>query len=123
MTNNPAPDRTLDQRLEALAKANATRTFRAGLKRDVRAGRVDALELIADRYVDERLATMAVVDLIQAVPKIGRVKARRAIARARVAPSKTLGGITDRQREDLIAELPGSGRITRQTTDPYRRTA
>jgi hypothetical protein len=40
-----------------------------------------------------------------AVPKIGSVKADRLLAHCRIADTKTLGGLTDRQRGELISLL------------------
>jgi hypothetical protein len=37
-----------------------------------------------------------------AVPKFGRVKATRFLTQARISHSKTVGGLSDRQRAELI---------------------
>lgn len=104
------PQRSLEQRMDALARANRIRTYRAALKRDVAAGRKSAVDVIvagADPVVggDRRLETMPVYELIRAVPKVGRVKADKILRHARVSPSKTLGGLTQRQRLELAAFL------------------
>ncbi|MGO9685497.1 MAG: hypothetical protein ACLPTZ_23465 [Beijerinckiaceae bacterium] len=39
------------------------------------------------------------------VPKIGKVKATTILERCRVSPSKTFGGLTDRQRAELATRL------------------
>jgi hypothetical protein len=41
-------------------------------------------------------------DLLLALPWIGPVKAGRMLAQCGIAHSKTLGGLTDRQRAELI---------------------
>jgi hypothetical protein len=41
-------------------------------------------------------------DLLLVLPKIGSVRAARILAHCRVAHSKTLGGLTERQRAELI---------------------
>ena len=41
-------------------------------------------------------------DVLLAVPKIGSVRAGRILAQCGIAHSKTLGGLTDRQRGELI---------------------
>jgi len=51
------------------------------------------------------LQTTRLRDLLIAVPKIGPVKAARILAHCRIAHSKTLGGLTDRQRRELISLL------------------
>jgi hypothetical protein len=46
-----------------------------------------------------------VADLLLAVPKYGPVKAHKLLARCRIAPSKTIGGLSRRQRDELAALL------------------
>lgn len=98
-----APERSLAQRLDALAEANRIRTTRAQLKRDMKAGRAHGLGVLVDP--PEWAETMRVLDLLMAMPKVGRVKANKALAKCRVSPSKTLGGMTERQRCELAAWL------------------
>ncbi len=43
--------------------------------------------------------------MIVAVPKFGRVKANRVLQQCRISPSKTIGGLTDRQRAELVELL------------------
>lgn len=97
------PERTHDQRLRALQKANDIRTARAQLKRDMKAGkkRIDTLLLDPPDYV----LSAKVIDMILAVPKFGRVKANRILGLCRISPSKTIGGLSGRQREELVGQL------------------
>lgn len=101
----PAPERSLAQRLEALQNANRIRSARSQLKRDVKAGRFKVAELVA--APPEFTDTMKIFDLLLAVPKVGRVKANKWLSRARVSPSKTLGGLSERQRLELVALIGG----------------
>jgi hypothetical protein len=39
------------------------------------------------------------------LPKVGRVKVRKILEKARISPSKTLGGMTVRQRTELASWL------------------
>ena len=98
-----APERSLTQRMDALARANEIRTRRARLKRDLKAGRVGIHELLLDP--PEYLQTAKVFDLLLAVPKLGRVKANRALTHCRISPSKTIGGLSERQRQELVSYL------------------
>jgi hypothetical protein len=43
-----------------------------------------------------------VFDMLMAVPKFGRVKAARFLNIFRISQSKTVGGLSDRQRTELI---------------------
>lgn len=100
-----APVRSIDQRMDALAKANHIRTERARLKRELKAGRLSIHALLLDP--PEYLESAKVFDMMLAVPKYGRVKVNKILAHCRIAPSKTIGGLSDRQRSELIALLRG----------------
>ncbi len=43
--------------------------------------------------------------MLLALPKVGRVKATKTLDSCRVSPSKTFGGLTDRQRAELASRL------------------
>jgi len=95
----------LQQRLDALDKANAVRGFRKTLKREVEAGRVTFCQVV--RAVPEHAETMAVLDLMLHIPKVGRVRANKVLAVVHISPSKTLGGLSQRQRTELVREMRG----------------
>jgi hypothetical protein len=95
-----APERSLVQRMEALQRANDIRSRRAQLKRDLKAGRQPIHELLLDP--PEYLETAKVFDLLLAVPKYGRVKVNKILSMCRVSPSKTIGGLSQRQRTELV---------------------
>jgi hypothetical protein len=98
-----APERSLNQRMDALQRANEIRSRRAQLKRDLKGGRVSiqTLLLTPPEYVE----TAKVVDMLMAVPKYGRVKANKVLVTCRISPSKTIGGLSARQRDELVAAL------------------
>jgi hypothetical protein len=103
-----APDgfeRSLAQRMDALQEANRVRTYRAGLKDELKAGEKQLVDMLLDPPAE--VETMKVFDLMLAAPKIGRVKANKVLQRARVSPSKTIGGLSPRQRAQLVAVLGG----------------
>jgi hypothetical protein len=98
-----APERSLVQRMEALHRANDIRSRRAQLKRDLKAGRQPIHELLLDP--PDYLMTAKAFDLLLAVPKYGRVKVNKVLSQCRISPSKTLGGLSERQRGELVALL------------------
>jgi hypothetical protein len=103
-THLPAvPERTRDQRMRALRRANEIRSKRAKLKRDLKAGKVKVESLLLDP--PEYVLSAKAFDMMLAVPKYGRVKADRVLRDCRISPSKTIGGLTERQRADLVAQL------------------
>lgn len=95
-----APERSLVQRMEALQRANDIRSRRAQLKRDLKAGRQPIHELLLDP--PKYLETAKVFDLLLAVPKYGRVKVNKILSMCRISPSKTIGGLSQRQRTELV---------------------
>jgi hypothetical protein len=100
-TQAHAPERSLDQRMEALKRANNIRVKRAKLKKDLKDGRRRIEEILADP--PEFVSTAKVFDMLMAVPKFGRVKAARFLNQCRISQSKTVGGLSERQRAELIA--------------------
>jgi hypothetical protein len=89
--------------MDALKRANGIRTARAQLKRDLKAGRTKITEVLDDP--PEYLLTAKVFDMLLAVPKYGRVKANRVLKQCKVSPAKTIGGLSDRQRKELVSLL------------------
>jgi hypothetical protein len=102
-SSNAAPVRSLDQRMEALRRANDIRSKRAQLKRDLKATKVKIQTLLMDP--PEYVQTAKVIDMLMAVPKYGRVKTNRILNQCRISPSKTIGGLSERQRAELVAQL------------------
>ena len=100
-TATHAPVRSLDQRMDALKRANDVRVRRAKLKRDLKDGRVRIESILGSP--PEYVETAKVIDILMAVPKFGRVKAARFLNTCRISQSKTVGGLSDRQRHELIA--------------------
>jgi len=97
------PERSLVQRMEALQHANEIRSSRAALKRNLKAGRASIHDLLRNppAYVE----TAKVFDMLLAVPKYGRVKANKILNNCRISPSKTIGGLSPRQRDELVSQL------------------
>jgi hypothetical protein len=97
------PERSLDQRIDALSRANEVRTLRAQLKRDLKAGRVSIGALLLDP--PPCMESAKVFDVLLAVPKVGRVKATKILDSCRVSPRKTFGGLSERQRAELAGRF------------------
>jgi hypothetical protein len=87
--------------MDALSRANEIRSRRAALKTDLKRGRVAIGEILASP--PDYLLTAKVLDVLMAVPKCGRVKSARILEQCRISPSKTVGGLSGRQRSELLA--------------------
>jgi hypothetical protein len=101
--HSAAPERSLTQRLDALERANIVRTRRAQLKRDLKSGRASIHTLLLEP--PEYIETAKVFDMLLAVPKYGRVKVNKVLTQCRISPSKTIGGLSERQRDELVKLL------------------
>jgi len=89
--------------MRALRRANDIRTRRAQLKRDLKAGKTQVETLLHDP--PDWVMSAKVFDMILAVPKYGRVKANKILGQCRISPSKTIGGLSQRQRAELVQML------------------
>jgi len=77
------------------------RSARAKLKRELAAGEIELAQILVEPPSCVRMARVR--DLLLVLPKIGSVKAGRILAQCGIAHSKTLGGLTERQRAELIS--------------------
>ncbi len=99
-TPTAVPERTHAQRMRALGRANEIRSARAKLKRDLKGGKVKIEKLLLDP--PDYVLSAKAFDMILAVPKYGRVKANKILTQCRISPSKTIGGLSERQRTELV---------------------
>jgi hypothetical protein len=93
------------QRLEALRRANEIRIGRAQLKKNLATGGVRIANVLATP--PECAKTQKVHDLLLALPKYGPARVAHLLAHCRISPSKTVAGLSDRQRKELIGRLSG----------------
>lgn len=101
----------------ALQEANRIRTERAALKKQLKARKVPALDLILEP--PDYIETMKVQDLLLAIPKYGKVKTNKTLQQARISPSKTVGGLTKRQRTELTWRMNGGSGASPQPQEVY----
>ncbi len=86
--------------MEALRRANEVRSKRAQLKKDLKSGRASITTIISEP--PDFVMTAKVFDILMAVPKYGKVKATRFLNQCRISQGKTIGGLSDRQRRELL---------------------
>src|SRR5215216_6118731 len=97
------PERSREQRMRALRRANEIRSKRAQLKRDLKAGKAKVETLLLDP--PDYVMSAKAFDMILAVPKYGRVKANKILTQCGTPPSKPIGGLPKRQRGELVPQL------------------
>lgn len=118
MISNQAkpPSQSRSQRLEALARANRVRHDRAAIKDDLRHGKSRIAELLVDPPAC--LLTASLAEILLAVPGLGKVGVRRLLNSCRISPSKRIGGLSERQRGEILRAFEGSGRVRAFRSSP-----
>lgn len=91
-----------EQRQAALEKAAAARRQRADVKERLKCGSLTLKELFDDGDVDDTLAKLRVVSLLESLPGVGKVKARRAMEELEISESRRLRGLGENQRRKLL---------------------
>ena len=97
------PARSPAQRRDALRRANEIRIARAQLKRRPATGSVRITDILAAPPACTQ--TQKVDELLLALPKYGPVRVGRLLSHCRISPAKTVAGLSDRQRQELIDHL------------------
>ncbi|MEZ5141865.1 MAG: integration host factor, actinobacterial type [Acidimicrobiales bacterium] len=101
------PQLTDEQRKEALAKAAEARRARAEIKEKLKMGSLTLKELLAKAPNDETIAKMKVVAVLESLPGVGKVKARRTMEDIGISESRRVRGLGDQQRKALLDVFPG----------------
>jgi hypothetical protein len=96
------PSLSPEERQAALAKAAVARRRRAEVKERLKAGGLTLKELFEQGDGDEILAKLKVVSVLESLPGVGKVKARRLMQELDIAASRRLRGLGDNQRRKLL---------------------
>lgn len=102
----PTPPKLSDEaRAAALQKAAEARRVRAELKQRLKMGSLSLPELLAMAENDEIVGKTKVLAVLESLPGVGKVKARRTMEEIGIADSRRLRGLGDNQRRELLEEL------------------
>jgi hypothetical protein len=91
--------------MRALAQANRVRLARAELKRQVAEGETTVAEIILARPWEAE--SMTIADLLMSQHRWGRTRCRRFLASIPMVETKSIGSMTERQRNELAKRLSG----------------
>jgi hypothetical protein len=99
------PALTDEQRRQALAKAAEARRKRAAIKAELKSGR-RSLRDVLNGASDEIVAKMKVASVLEALPGVGKVRARKLMERLDISATRRVRGLGAKQRDALLAEFP-----------------
>ena len=99
------PSLTPEQRQAALEKAAAARRQRAELKEKLKMGSMTLKELLDQAERDEVVGKMKVLAVLESLPGLGKVKARRLMEDVGISETRRVQGLGDQQRRKLFDKL------------------
>jgi hypothetical protein len=91
------------QHMRALERANRVRLARAQLKRAIALGDIDVADVLI--RCPWEADSMAVADLLMSQRRWGQTRCRKCLAQVPVSEKKTIGSMTERQRQTLASLL------------------
>jgi hypothetical protein len=100
------PSLSPEQRQAALEKATAARRQRAEVKERLKSGSLSLEQLFKEGDEDETLAKLKVVSVLESMPGVGKVGARRLMEELDISESRRLRGLGDNQRKKLLQRFP-----------------
>ncbi len=100
----PLPTLTEEQRREALAKAAEARKKRAELKNQLKTEKMSLRDVLS-RQGDDTVGKMKVSAVLEALPGVGKVRARKIMERLDISTSRRVRGLGAKQRDALLTEF------------------
>lgn len=102
----PLPTLTEEQRKEALAKAAEARKRRAELKERLKRNET-SLQDVLDNKNDTVVGKMKVSTILESLPGVGKVRARKIMERLDISATRRVRGLGAKQKDALLSEFSG----------------
>ena len=99
------PPLTPEQRQAALDEAAASRRERAAVKNRLKHSGASITDVLRDGESNEVIGKMRVLDLLQSMPGLGKVRARQVMERLGIAESRRVRGLGSKQVAALEREF------------------
>lgn len=103
------PELTAEQRKAALERAAAVRRERAEVKSRLKNAGASLPQVLRDGQDDPVVGKMKVLDLLQAMPGLGKVRARNLMERIGISESRRVRGLGSNQIAALEREFEQRG--------------
>src|ERR1700694_5320224 len=97
-----------EQRHAPLEQAAAARRQRAEVKDKLKMGSLTLRELLDQAGGDDVLGKMKVLAVLESLPGLGKVKARRVMEGVGISETRRVQGLGTNQRQALFEEIAGS---------------
>ena len=97
------PQLTPEQRAAALVKAGEARAARAEIKARLKMGSMSLVEALDSDDVNG--GKLKVVSMLESLPGVGKVKARRLMEEIGIADNRRVQGLGAQQRASLLSQL------------------
>lgn len=97
------PQLTPEQRTAALAKAAEARAARAEIKARLKMGSMSLADALSS--TDGNVGKLRVVSLLESLPGVGKVKARRIMSDIEIADNRRVQGLGGQQKSKLLELL------------------
>ena len=102
---NPPPKLTPEARAAALAKAAASRRFRADIKAQVKTGQMSVRKVLDLAASNEFVGKMRVSALLESLPGVGKIRAQVLMEKMGISFTRRLQGLGKHQVSQLLAEF------------------
>jgi hypothetical protein len=100
----PLPVLTEEQRKQALEKAAEARRKRAELKGQLKSGKLTLTDVLS-REGDDTVGKMKVSTVLESLPGVGKVRARKIMEKLDISASRRVRGLGAKQRDSLLGEF------------------
>ena len=100
------PTLSAEQRQAALEKAARARRERAELKERLKMSSLTLTELLDQAEGNDVIGKMKVVAVLDSLPGVGKVKARRTMEEIGISDTRRVRGLGAQQRESLLRAFP-----------------
>ncbi|MGE5557958.1 MAG: integration host factor, actinobacterial type [Bacillota bacterium] len=95
------PKLSLDEKREALKKAQEMRARRARIRQDLKAGKTSIPEILK-KDSDAVIGKMRVSYLLESVPKIGKIRSKKIMGEIGIDETRRIQGLGNRQKQALL---------------------
>jgi len=100
----PLPVLSPEDRAKALEKAAQARKARAELKAQLKSGKINLRDVLS-RQDDDTVGKMKVSTVLESLPGVGKVRARKMMEKLDISASRRVRGLGAKQRDSLLGEF------------------